>query len=114
MAEHNLIPWAWESSEEITLAASKSISASMPPGEKPAFVQLSGECPSCHGPLFVVKEFVHLLDLPDLSPNEAGVAPATVSVGVIEVECDCSIVHPGASQGTTGCGRYFALDIGTA
>lgn len=109
---HDPIPWAWESSEEITAIASQTmrVTTTWLRQGVPDQICATGRCPSCKGEMSAIRTISSQLG--GAASETRGAADLFVPVAVVEFECECAHVHPEAKNGLRGCGRYWALEIG--
>lgn len=109
---HDPIPWAWESSDEITARACQTMRVTATSLRKgvPDQIYATGVCPACSGEMSSIRTISSQLG--GASPETRGAADLFIPVAVVEFECECAHVHPMAKNGLRGCGRYWALEVG--
>jgi hypothetical protein len=118
MSDTDVLPYAEVCTEELTVAAALTCEVTLVPAIGRTERILVDGCPACnHATLFdysvkvVTKAWppdVHRLESPDSmksSPSHGG------RTHRFTVYCQCGVNHPGAPDGTSGCGRYWMLQV---
>jgi hypothetical protein len=101
--QHVDIRWSEESSAELSQLAAEAVEVRLEPAERPVRLVVEGTCPACRGPLRHVQPIEVFLGEDDEDDD--------IDSYRAIVWCDCRMRHHGATDGVSGCGRYFGLDI---
>lgn len=114
------VDYSTEIRAEWNALAADTANVELAPDERaPTTIIVTGACPRCTHPTAHVDPIVAVRGLDNGEDDDAGAvlrqalrrAGAGVTARDVLVTCGCTTAHPGAPEGTPGCGAVWSLHV---